>query len=192
MKHVLTIVLSAAAAFAATAGDLRAQTAQGTALLGEPYLFRVAPRYLYPDRALTPGQAETFSAAAILHRYKCPRRVKKKKNATCTYSQAHRYVPDSVKNAVYAAYDKLYPGLAAYCHALDAPKAQRKRFTTGKAQAVRAGSFLSCRHRLLERGTEPLDTACRYDLQRPADGLSSKGRPRGVGDRPGQGWRPDA
>src|ERR1051326_7092463 len=33
----------------------------------------------------------------------------------CTYSAAHRNVSQSLKDEVYAAYEKLYPGITAYC-----------------------------------------------------------------------------
>ncbi len=138
MKRALAMMLGVTATFAVGIGDLFAQLGPLGPVIGQPYLFRVAPAQLYPDRALTPGKADTFSAAAIKKRYKCK---KKGKNAMCTYSQAHRYVPNSVKNAVYAAYDKLYPDLAAYCHALDMPKAQRRRFTTGKGQRCEVDHF---------------------------------------------------
>jgi hypothetical protein len=110
---------------------------------GKPAENPVAAANLYPDPELTPGEADTFSAAAIKKRYKCPSsaKKKKKKNATCTYSQAHRNVPNSVKNAVYAAYDKLFPGLADYCRAMDLPKARRIKFTRGKNQRCEVDHF---------------------------------------------------
>jgi hypothetical protein len=151
MKRLLAIMLGIAAAMVATSGTLLAQSMRGA-----PFLFHRGSPDLYPDPSLTPGEADTFSAAAIQKRYKCPASAKKKKgtkkgskkgakkgtkSATCTYSKAHRNVPSSVKNAVYAAYDRLHPGLNAYCHALDKPKAQRRKFTTGKGQRCEVDHF---------------------------------------------------
>ncbi len=145
MKHAVMIVLAAAAAFAAGSDDLFAQSdLAAPELLGQPYLIRAAPAELYPDSSLTPGKAATFSAAAIQKRYKCIKRgkgSKKAKKGTCTYSQTHRNVPDRVKNAVYAAYDRLHPGLAAYCRALDVRPAKRRAFTVGKGQRCEVDHF---------------------------------------------------
>jgi hypothetical protein len=137
MKPALAVVFVAALVLLASTGDPVAQSK-----FGKPAATHVAPANVYPDPELTPGEAATFSAAAIKKRYKCPASLaKKKKNATCTYSQAHRNVPNSVKNAVYEAYDKLYPGFADYCHAMDVPKAQRRKFTQGKNQRCEVDHF---------------------------------------------------
>ncbi len=76
----------------------------------------------------------------------------------------------------------------------------RARFAESKTQsvhhrqgtAVRGRSLLPCRHRLFERQREPLDRACRHDLQRAANGLSSKGRFRNVGNCSSQSWQINA
>ena len=139
MKRALTITLGVAAVLVAGTGYLVAQP--GPSLLGQPYLIRVAPAQLYPDSALTPGKADTFSMAAIKRRYKCPKGIKPTKDRKCTYSKAHRSVSSAKKNAVYAEYEKLYPGLIAYCHALDVPRAKRRPFTRGKGQRCEVDHF---------------------------------------------------
>jgi len=47
----------------------------------------------------------------------------------------------AVKNAVYAAYEQLHPGLTAYCHALDVRPAKRRAFTIGKGQRCEVDHF---------------------------------------------------
>jgi hypothetical protein len=142
MKRALTIMLAAAAALSATTDNLAAQSgSHGTALLGKPSRTHVAPAALYPDPTLTPGLADTFSAAAIRKRYKCPKGVKPAKDGKCTYSKAHRSVSSAVKNAVYAAYEKLHPGITAYCRALDVPSAKRRTLTSGKGQRCEVDHF---------------------------------------------------
>src|ERR1700738_1334086 len=101
MKHAFASAL--AVALAAGTDDLIAQSGpQAPEMLGQPYLIRVAPAELYADSTLTPGKADTFSAAAIQKRYKCPKGMKAGKKRTCTYSKTHRSVSTAVKNAVYA------------------------------------------------------------------------------------------
>jgi hypothetical protein len=74
MKRALTIAFGAAAALAGGTGYLFAQSGPaGQVLLGRPYLFRIAPAQLYPDRALTPGKADTFSAAGAREASSRPR-----------------------------------------------------------------------------------------------------------------------
>jgi hypothetical protein len=142
MKHAIAITPAAAVALAVGADDLLAQSRPpAPQLLGQPYLIRVAPAALYADSTLTPGKADTFSAAAIQKRYKCPKGVKAGKKRTCTYSTTHRSVSTAVKNAVYAAYEQLHPGLTAYCHALDVRPAKRRAFTIGKGQRCEVDHF---------------------------------------------------
>jgi hypothetical protein len=114
MKRAFAIALGAAA-LAVRTGQLFAQSRSlGPSLLRFPYLIRIAPAQLYPDSTLTPGKADTFSAVAIRRWYKCPRGVKPGKNRNCTYSKAHRSVSSAAKNAIYAEYEQLNPGLIAY------------------------------------------------------------------------------
>jgi hypothetical protein len=135
-RTVIGVVLSTAAMLAAATTNLSAQEP----MRGFPAMFRMAPLNVYPDSSLTPGEADTTDPADIQRRWPCPRGANKGKR-TCTYSQAHRNVPNSVKNAVYAAYDRLYPGLSDYCHALDVPKAQRRQFTSGRNQRCELDHF---------------------------------------------------
>lgn len=139
MKHALTVSMLGAAMLIAGSSYSIAQPT--TPLLGHPNMFRIAPPQLYPTSSLTPGKADTFSAAAIKKRYKCPRSVKPGKGGRCTYSAAHRSVSKAVKNAVYASYEQLYPGLTAYCQALDVPKPKRKAYTVGKRQRCEVDHF---------------------------------------------------
>ena len=141
MKRALTIILAATAILAAGTGYLFAQSGPPGSVIGRPYLFRTAPTQLYPDSALTPGKADTFSVAAIKKRYKCPRGVKPGKDGKCTYSASHRSVSSALKNVIYAEYEHLSPGLTAYCRALDVPSARRKKFTTGKGQRCEVDHF---------------------------------------------------
>src|SRR5450759_4976820 len=140
MKRALTITLVAVAALAAGTGYLHAQSGSSE-LFGHPNLVHIAPAQLYPDGTLTPGKADTFSVAAIQKRYKCPKGVKPAKDGKCTYSKAHRSVSSALKNAIYAEYEKLSPGLTAYCHALNVPPTKRKAFTTGKGQRCEVDHF---------------------------------------------------
>jgi len=135
VKRALIIMLGTAAALASATSNLSAQ-----ALRGFPSMFHMGPADLYPTPSLTPGEADTIDPADIQRRWPCPRGANKGKK-TCTYSQAHRNVPNSVKNAVYAAYDNLHPGLAAYCHALDVPKAKRRALTNGRGQRCEVDHF---------------------------------------------------
>jgi len=135
MKRAIVITLTAAAMWAAASVDLSAQ-----ALTGSPAMFHMAPSNLYPDPSLTPGEADTIDPADIQKRWPCPRGANKGKKV-CTYSQAHRNVRPADRDAVYAGYDRLYPGLSDYCHALDVPKANRKRFTSGRGQRCEVDHF---------------------------------------------------
>lgn len=142
MKHAVALALAGAVALVVGTDDLLAQSGTpAPKLLGQPYLIRVAPPELYADSTLTPGRADTFSAAAIQKRYKCPKGVKAGKKQTCTYSKTHRSVSTALKNAVYAAYEGLHPGLTAYCRALDVRPAKRKAFTVGKGQRCEVDHF---------------------------------------------------
>ena len=142
MKQAVAIALAAAVALTVGTDCLLAQSGPPTPeLLGQPYLIRVAPAERYADSTLTPGKADTFSAAAIQRRYKCSKGVKAGKKRTCTYSQTHRNVPASVKKAVYAAYEQLRPGITSYCQALDVRPARRKAFTVGRGQRCEVDHF---------------------------------------------------
>jgi hypothetical protein len=142
MKNALAVALVAAVALAVGTYDLLAQSGPpAPELLGHPSLIRVAPAELYPDSTLTPGKADTFSAAAVQKRYKCPKGVKAGKKRTCTYSKTHRSVSTAAKNAVYAAYEELHPGLTAYCRALDVRPAKRRAFTIGRGQRCEVDHF---------------------------------------------------
>ncbi len=147
MKRSVTLTLATAAALLFGSDHLHAQLAfpamelPAMELMGQPHLFQSAPPELYPDGALTPGKAETFSVAAIQKLYKCPKSAKAGKSGKCTYSKAHRSVSAAVKNAVYAAYEELHQGLAAYCHALDVRPAKRRAFTIGKGQRCEVDHF---------------------------------------------------
>jgi len=103
--------------------------------------FRSAADSVYPNRGLTPGKEDTFSVQDIQKRYKCPSGAKGGKDGKCTYSAAHRNVSQATKNAVYAAYERISPGLTAYCRALDKPAAKRRAFTTGKGQRCEVDHF---------------------------------------------------
>ncbi len=63
---------------------------------------RIGPDYLYPNPQLTAGKADTLDAAALDARYSdhCP-----KEKPTCTYSEAHRSVPEHEKTGVYDEYN---------------------------------------------------------------------------------------
>lgn len=63
---------------------------------------RIGPPPLYPDRTMTPGEADTLEASDLTKRYTtgCPSGKK-----TCTYSQAHRNVPKNVHTKVYDEYN---------------------------------------------------------------------------------------
>lgn len=74
----------------------------------------VAPANLYPDSHLTPGKWDTQDPAAIQATYNGQ-----------TYSQSHRNVPQAEKDQVYAAYEKLSPGITAYCNAAPSGANQR-------------------------------------------------------------------
>jgi hypothetical protein len=118
-----------------------AHLSQSAALTGVQPASHVAPSELYPDYSFTPGMADTVSAAAIQARYACPSGAKAGKDGKCTYSAAHRSVSSQEKNAVYAEYEELHPGLTSYCHALDQPPAKRKALTQGKGQRCEVDHF---------------------------------------------------
>ena len=140
MKRALAIIFAVIAVLAAGTGRPHAQP--GTPdMFGHPNFIHIGSAELYPDSALTPGKADTFSADAIRKRYKCPSGVKPAKDGKCTYSKTHRSVSGKEKNAIYAEYEKISPGITAYCHALDLPKAKRKAFTTGKGQRCEVDHF---------------------------------------------------
>jgi hypothetical protein len=71
MKRSVTLTLATAAALLFGSDHLHAQLAfpamelPAMELLGQPHPFQSAPTELYPDGALTPGKADTFSVAAI-------------------------------------------------------------------------------------------------------------------------------
>jgi hypothetical protein len=113
----------------------------GESMVGHPNAIWIAAPEVYPDRTLTPGKADTYSAAAISKRYKCPKGIKPAKDGKCTYSTAHRKVSKATAKAVYAAYEKIYPGITAYCHALELPKPKRITFTRGKGQRCEVDHF---------------------------------------------------
>jgi len=62
----------------------------------------VGPPQLYPDPAKTPGLADTLKVSDLTKRYTdgCP-----SGKTSCTYSQAHRNVPNSVHTQVYDEYN---------------------------------------------------------------------------------------
>jgi hypothetical protein len=62
---------------------------------------RVGPDFLYPSATLTPGRADTLSAAELSARYSehC-----RKGKLDCTYAQSHRSVPAAVHRRVYEEY----------------------------------------------------------------------------------------
>jgi len=61
----------------------------------------LGPAKLYPNASLTPGKADTLDASDLTSMWtdSCPSGKKE-----CTYSQSHRYVPESVHTAVYNEY----------------------------------------------------------------------------------------
>ena len=62
----------------------------------------VGPPQLYPDPVKTPGLADTLNVSDLTKRYttECP-----SGKTSCTYSQAHRNVPQSVHTQVYDEYN---------------------------------------------------------------------------------------
>ena len=62
---------------------------------------KVAPKALYPKPSLTRGKAATLNASELSRLWPCPRNIHK---LSCSYSQAHRDVPATVKRRVYAEY----------------------------------------------------------------------------------------
>lgn len=62
---------------------------------------KVGPRALYPNPSMTRGKAETLSATDLSRAWPCPPKVRK---SSCSYSQAHREVPATVKRRIYAEY----------------------------------------------------------------------------------------
>jgi hypothetical protein len=67
-----------------------------------PAAAHVGPPQLYPDSAKTPGLADTLNASDLIKRYTegCPSGKK-----SCTYSEAHRNVPENVHTQVYDEYN---------------------------------------------------------------------------------------
>lgn len=72
----------------------------------------IAPENLYPDENLTPGKVDTTDIKVLTDRYPCPKSLNK---ATCSYSEAFRYVPISEKDQVC----KEYPKNCAVKHEID-------------------------------------------------------------------------
>ena len=62
---------------------------------------KVAPKALYPRPSLTRGKAETLNVSELSRLWPCPRNIHK---LSCSYSQAHRAVPATVKKRVYTEY----------------------------------------------------------------------------------------
>jgi hypothetical protein len=62
---------------------------------------KVGPKALYPRPSLTRGKADTLNASELSRSWPCPRSIHK---PSCSYSQAHRDVPATVKKGVYAEY----------------------------------------------------------------------------------------
>jgi hypothetical protein len=63
---------------------------------------RIGPPQLYPDQVMTPGLADTLNVEDLTKRYtdSCP-----SGKTSCTYSQAHRNVPEAVHTQVYVEYN---------------------------------------------------------------------------------------
>src|ERR1700752_4883071 len=62
---------------------------------------KVGPKALYPNPSLTRGRAQTLNTSVRGGWWPCPRNIQK---PSCSYSQAHRDVPATVKKRVYAEY----------------------------------------------------------------------------------------
>ena len=62
---------------------------------------KVGARALYPNPSLTRGKADTLNASDLSRAWPCPPKVRKSR---CSYSQANRAVPATVKRRVYAEY----------------------------------------------------------------------------------------
>jgi hypothetical protein len=62
---------------------------------------KVGPPALYPNASMTRGKADTLNATEINRAWPCPAKVRK---SSCSYSQAHRAVPTTVKRRVYHEY----------------------------------------------------------------------------------------
>jgi hypothetical protein len=87
---------------------------------------RVGPAELYPDPVLTPGLQADTSVADLMKRWPCPRGHRSTaKDGLCSYSEAHRDVPEAEKARVYAEYESLHPGITVYCKAIPSGSAQR-------------------------------------------------------------------
>jgi hypothetical protein len=62
---------------------------------------KIGPKLLYPKPSLTRGKAETLNRSDLIGAWPCPPKVRR---PSCSYSQAHREVPTTVKKRVYAEY----------------------------------------------------------------------------------------
>ncbi|HEY6343392.1 MAG TPA: hypothetical protein VIY49_17995 [Bryobacteraceae bacterium] len=62
---------------------------------------KVGPKALYPNPSLTRGKAQTLNASDLSRLWPCPQSIHK---PNCSYSQAHRDVPATVKKRIYAEY----------------------------------------------------------------------------------------
>jgi hypothetical protein len=76
----------------------RQNQARGPATANPP---KVGPKALYPNPSLTRGKAQTLNTSELSRSWPCPRSIHK---PSCSYSQAYRYVPPTVKRRVYAEY----------------------------------------------------------------------------------------
>lgn len=56
----------------------------------------------YPNKAITPGKADTLAILDLQNTYDC-------KGHSCTYSQSNRNVSDIVKRQIYVEYNTPYP-----------------------------------------------------------------------------------
>jgi hypothetical protein len=67
-----------------------------------PALSHLGPAALYPNQELTQGKADTLDVSDLTRRYtdNCPRHKQ-----SCTYSKAHRNVPQQVHSHVYDEYN---------------------------------------------------------------------------------------
>ena len=62
---------------------------------------KVTPKALYPKPSLTRGKPEMLNVSDLSRSWPCPRNIHK---LSCSYSEAHRDVPATVKTRVYAEY----------------------------------------------------------------------------------------
>jgi hypothetical protein len=86
--------ISAAFSAAVTAGSITASAATA-------HTPKVAGRALYPNPSMTRGKAETLNPADLTRTWPCPAKLQK---PSCSYSQAHRSVPATVKRRIYFEY----------------------------------------------------------------------------------------